>query len=146
MNLLSIGDTTINIDRVNGVQDNQVSEHGDGAFGQRVLRILFDEGTIELADADAQAFRRWLRHNSRNLAARKDADGQVLLSPEEQLLRVTESLVDLLDQASFVQGPRNQDQTSTTRRLAHRLASLIDGYITGQLKPEPARMFDRLVD
>src|SRR5262249_31634246 len=113
MNLLSIGDMTINVDRVNGVQDNQVPEHGDATSGQRVLRILFDEGAIELADADAQAFRRWLRHNSRNLAARKDADGQVLLSPEEQLLRLTESLVDLLDQASFVQGPRNQDHTST---------------------------------
>ena len=137
MNLFKIGDMTLNIDRVNAIQDNQASDEPDAPAGDTRLRILFDNSHVDLVGSDAQVVRRWIRHNARNLAPRRSVDGEDLVSPEEQLQKVTESLVALIDRAR----PRDP----TVRGAAHRLADMIEAYITGQLQAVPTHPFERVV-
>jgi hypothetical protein len=146
VNLLRIGETTVNMDRVDAVLDNQPAEHPGSPEGERVLRILFDNEAIELGGAEAQVFRRWLRQHARNLAVIQDGDGEPMVSPEEQLLQISRALVEMLDSACYVEGARNKDLTSTVRKTAHRLNSAVEGYITGQLAAKPVRSFEKLFE
>jgi hypothetical protein len=135
MNLFKLGDMVLNMDRVNGVQDHPLPPDGSSPAAQDTIRVLFDNATIDLSGPEAHALRRWVRHNSRNLAPTKNEDGELLVHPENQLTRVADLLVDLVDRAR----PRD----STTRSVARRLANMIESYITGQLQPVSARSFER---
>ncbi len=135
MNLFKLGDMVLNMDRVNGVQDHPAPADGAPSAAQDSIRVLFDTATIDLSGPEAHALRRWVRHNSRNLAPTKNEDGELLIHPENQLSKVADLLVDLVDRAR----PRD----SMTRSVARRLAAMIESYITGQLQAVSARSFER---
>jgi hypothetical protein len=67
----------------------------------------------------------------------KNEEGEDLVSPEDQLKRLSEHVVALVDHAR----PRD----SGARHAVHHLASLIDQYITGELQPARAKAFERLI-
>lgn len=138
MNLYKIGDTVINMDRVNGIQDHQAPIDPRAPAGQTVVRVLFDNTTLDLVGREARTFRQWFRHTARNLAPHKDEDGEELIAPEEQLKRASEHLLGLIDHAR----PRD----TAVRHAAHRLAGMIDEYITGELQPARARSFERILE
>jgi len=137
MNLCRIGDTVLNLDRVNGIQDHHQPSDPSAPAGANVIRILFDTTTIDLVGAEAQAFRQWLRHAARTLLLHKDEEGEELISPEEQLQRVSEHLLALIDRAR----PRN----ATVRHAAHRLSGMIGHYITGELHPVRTKGFEKSI-
>jgi hypothetical protein len=137
MNLIRIGDTVLNLDRVSGIQDHQHPRDTGGAADGNVVRVLFDATTIELVGIEALTFRQWFRHAARNLNMHKDEDGEDLVSPEEQLERVSQQLLALIDHAR----PRN----AAVKQAAHRLSALIAEYITGELRPVRARSFERII-
>jgi hypothetical protein len=135
MNLFKLGDMVLNMDRVNGVQEHPAPADGSPSAAPDTIRVLFDTATIDLTGPEAHALRRWVRHNSRNLAPTKNEDGELLIHPENQLTKVADLLVELVDRAR----PRD----STTRSVARRLSAMIESYITGQLPPVSARSFER---
>ena len=135
MNLIRIGDTVLNLDRISGILDHQHPADPGGPAGVHVIRVMFDGTTIELAGIEAQAFRQWFRHASRSLLLHKDEDGEDLVSPEDQLARVSDQLLALIDHAR----PRN----AAVRQAAHRLSGLIKEYMTGELRHVRARSFER---
>lgn len=136
MNLFRFGSTTLNMDRVNGIQDNPASAQGeDDDASHNSIRILFDDRTIELTGGDAQALRHWIRHNARNLMPRTDEDGVELLSPEDQLVRMGETLLQVMERAHPVD--------ATARKAARRMTEMIERYITGELHPMRAEEFHR---
>jgi hypothetical protein len=138
MNLLTIGNTVINVERINGIQDQQTPSEPGATAGERVLRVLFDEGMIELAGVDARIMRKWLRHNARNLAPRVDEDGAEFVSPEDQLLAVCDHLLALIQRAP--------PADSAIRKTARRLSDMIENYITGELRHVRAEDFKRRLD
>jgi hypothetical protein len=138
MNLFKVGEMALNMDRVNGIQDHPAPTDPATPAGQDTIRVLFDTASFDLTGIEAQALRRWVRHNSRNLVPTKNEDGEPLIPPEDQLTRVVDLLVSHVDRAR----PRDP----ATRSLARRLASLIESYITGQLPPVTARSFEREFD
>jgi hypothetical protein len=135
MNLFKIGDMTLNMDRVNGIQDHVTVSDPGAATGRTVIRILFDVSHIDLDGIDAQVLRRWIRHNARNLAPHKDEEGQELMPPEEQLRRVADHLVALVD--------RVRPRDPSLRGTAHRLSNMLNEYMTGQLHPVGIKNFER---
>jgi hypothetical protein len=133
MNLFSIGNTVLNMDRIIGIQDH-VAAISSGTAGDRsVLRVLFEGAQIDLAGKEAQTFRRWFRHTARNLDPHKDEYGEELISPEEQLRRGFESLLSKIE--------RSRPRDSDVRHTAHRLGRIIDHYLTGELQSVRARDF-----
>jgi hypothetical protein len=138
MDLYRIGNTVLNMDRVNGIQDHQRLAEADAPAGATVTRVLFDSTTIDLVGAEAETFRQWFRHAARNLMLHRDEDGEELISPEEQLKRVADHLVKLTGHAR----PRN----AAVRHGARRLAGLIAEYITGELRPVRARQFAKSME
>jgi len=137
MNLLKVGDITLNMDRVTGVRDHQAPAGAGTPDGETVILVFFDDTHIELSGMDAAVFRRWIRHNARNLNPRKSADGEDLVSPEQQLQETTDYLVGLID--------RLRPKDPAIRSAAHQLNDMIDRYITDQLPPMPAQTFERTV-
>ena len=135
MNLFKIGDMTLNMDRVNGIQDRQPSADPNAPPGHLVIRILFDDATIELGGTDAQVLRRWIRHNARNLAPQRGEDGEELIGPEEQLRRVGDELLAAVD--------RQRPRDSAVRAAARRLNDMLDSYVTGQLLSVSRKPFER---
>jgi hypothetical protein len=135
MKLYRIGDTVLNMDRVNGIIDHHAPADPDGAGDRTVLRIVFDHATIDLTEKEAQVFRRWYRHASLNLAPHKDETGEPLLWPEDQVAKAFETLLRRIDRAR----PRD----SAMRHTAHRVKGIIDQYLTGELQPVRAREFER---
>jgi hypothetical protein len=135
MNLLRVGTKVINLDRVNGILDHHAPTGADGSDGEPVLRILFDHGQVDLVGAEAQALRRWYRHTSHTLAPQKGEDGEELVSPEDQVIKACEALVELID--------RVRPRDSVMRRLARRVQGLVDHYLTGELRPASASEFAR---
>lgn len=135
MNLFRFGSTTLNMERVNGIQDNPPADEGGKNAGRNFIRILFDDRTIELTGTDAQALRHWIRHNARNLMPKIDENGVELLSPEDQLVRLTESLLHAIEHARPVD--------ATVRKAARRMTDMIERYITGELEPMRADEFRR---
>jgi hypothetical protein len=131
MNLYRIGNMVLNMDRVNGILDHHV--RGDAA-GPRVLRVLFDDGHIDLDGHDAESFRQWFRHVARHLGPQRDEDGEELISPEEQMRKGFETLLVRIDQTR----PRD----GVLRRTAHRLADMLDHYLTGELQPVRVKDFE----
>jgi hypothetical protein len=138
MNLYRIGDTVLNLDRVNGIQDRPPGPDAAAAAGHAVIRVLFDTTTLTLEGAEAESFRRWFRHAAQNLIEHKDENGEGLIAPEEQLKRVSALLVSLIDRAR----PRDP----AARHFVHHLAAMIDQYITGELRPVPARRIEKLLE
>jgi hypothetical protein len=134
MNLYRIGNTVLNMDRVNGIQERPQQQPGDPA-ASHVTRILFDTMTIDLVGVEAQTFRQWYRHAARNLVAQRDEAGEELVSPEEQLKRLADHLVAVVDHLR----PRN----AALRHSAHRLHAAVAEYITGELGPVRARNFEK---
>jgi hypothetical protein len=135
MNLYRIGDTVINVDRVNGIVDHQ-NPAGPGDPGvRRVLRVLFDNTHIDLDGQEAEVFRRWFRHTARNLTPHRDEDGEELVSPEDQVRKELQHLIVLIDRAR----PRNR----VARQAAHHLWHLVDQLLTGELRPARAEEFSR---
>jgi hypothetical protein len=138
MNLYRIGDTVLNMDRINGIQDHQPSTAPGAPAGQTVIRVQFDATTIELTGAEAMTFRQWFRHAARNLMIHKDEDGEDLISPEDQLRRVSAHVLALVDRAR----PRD----SAVRHAVHHLSVMIDEYITGELQHARARTFEKSIE
>jgi hypothetical protein len=141
MNLYRVGNTVLNMDRVTSIQE--VPHPGPGPSdptapaGANVTRIFFDTMTMDLSGVEAQAFRQWYRHAARNLVVHRDEAGEELLAPEEQLKRLAEHLVALVDRVR----PRN----AALRHAAHRLHSALASYITGELGPVRARNFEKTI-
>jgi hypothetical protein len=135
MNLHKIGNTVLNLDRLNAIIDHQVSTDPGAPTGRNVLRVVFDNAQIELVDKEAQIFRRWYRHVARNLDPHKDEDGEELIGPELQVTKALESLLGLVDRAR----PRD----SALRHSGHRLRNLIERYLTGELQAVRASDFER---
>jgi hypothetical protein len=135
MNLYRIGNTVLNLDRVNGIQEHPRPADPGAPAEPNVTRVLFDTTTIDLRGIEAQAFRQWYRHAARNLVLQRDEDGEELVTPEEQLKRLAEHLIALIDRAR----PRN----AAVRHAAHRLAISISEYITGELQAVRERGFER---
>jgi hypothetical protein len=133
MNLYSIGNTVLNMDRIIGIQDHVAASGTDPAAGRSVLRVLFEGAQIDLMGREAQTFRRWFRHTARNLDPHKDEYGEELISPEEQLRRGFESLLAKIERMR----PRDAD----VRHAAHRMGRIIDHYLTGELQPVRAKDF-----
>ena len=136
MNLFRIGNTVLNMDRINGILEHQVPTEPGAPAGRTVLRIVFDNAQIDLSDKDAQTFRRWYRHAARNLAPHTDEDGEALVSPEDQVRVAFETLLRLID------GARPRDPVM--RHTAHRLAVIIDHFLTGELEPARATDFEKV--
>jgi hypothetical protein len=137
MNLYRIGDTVLNMDRVNGIQDHQPPSDLSAVAGANVIRVLFDTTTIDLRGVEAQTFRQWFRHAARNLVLHKDEDGEELMSPAEQLQRVSDRLLMTIDRSR----PRN----AAVQHAAHRLSGLINDYITGELHPVRTKDFEKSI-
>ena len=135
MNLYKIGDMTLNMDRVNGYQEIHVPAGSEASAGQHAVRVLFDNGSIDLTGAEAQALRQWIRHQVHNLTPKVDEDGERLIGPEDQLRSVTSHLLALIDNAG--------SKDAAVRSTAHRLSALIDNYLTGQLKSVRAKGFEK---
>jgi hypothetical protein len=138
MNLFKIGDTTLNMDRVNAIQDHFPAAEPGVVEHATVLRVLFNGAHIDLRGKDAQALRRLIRHSAQNLTPRRTEEGEELSAPEEQLQRIAGHLIGLID--------RLRPKDTAMRSAAHRLANMIDEYITGQLPPMPADSLDRLLE
>lgn len=123
MNLYRIGNHVLNIDRLNGILD----------AGGGTLRVIFDQGEIELTGKEAEAFRYWYRHASHNLVPRCDEDGEELIPPEDQVRESLDVLVAQVD--------RTRPGDSAMRRSAHRLRVVVERFLTGELQAVPARDF-----
>jgi hypothetical protein len=135
MNLLKVGDTILNMDRVNGIRDHQPPSDPAAPSDQAVLRVLLDGATIDLEGVEAQSLRRWVRHHARNLAPQRNEQGEDLLSPELQLMSVVEGLLALID--------RDRPRDPTLRAAVRRLAEMIKAYITDQLPPATVERFEK---
>jgi hypothetical protein len=135
MNLYRIGQTILNVDRINGIIDYQIPSDAGAPDGRTVLRVLFDNAHIDLADKEAQTFRFWFRRAARNLDPRKDEDGEDLVSPDDQVRRAYEILCDLID--------RECPQDRVIRHTVHRLGRLIEQFLTGELQSARASDFER---
>jgi hypothetical protein len=125
------------MDRVNGIQEHPRPLDPTVPGAANVTRVLFDSTTIDLVGVEAQAFRQWYRHAARNLVLQRDEDGAELVSPEEQLKRLADHLVLLIERIR----PRN----TGLRHAAHRLATSVSEYITGELQSVRVRDFERSV-
>jgi hypothetical protein len=136
MNLIKVGHLVLNVERINAVHDH-LSVAGDPAAEspQTVTRVLFDQGHIDLTGADAKFLRRWYRHIARDIAPRRDEDGEELIAPEEQVRRALDVLVGHID--------RVRPRDSHLRSAAHHLVGLIDRFITGEIEPMRATQFAR---
>jgi hypothetical protein len=136
MNMIKIGSTVLNIDRINGVLDH-FSPDSSAAPGHRtVTRVLFDQAHIDLTGTDAKTFRHWYRHVARDISPHRDEEGQELISPEEQVRRAFDVLLSHIDHAH----PRDP----LVRSTAHHVSAMLDRYITGELEPIRATRFARL--
>jgi hypothetical protein len=135
MNLIKIGGTVLNVDRINGIQDHLIPSDPSTAGQRTVIRVLFDNTHIDLAGVDAKTFRRWYRHLARDISPRKDEDGEELISQEEQLQRAFEVLMSLID--------RVRPRDAALRNAARLLSGMVDKYITGELEPIRASQFER---
>ena len=127
MNLIRIGGTVLNVDRINGVQDHLLPAEPPEAAHEKVTRAMFDHGQIDLTGEDSKTFRRWYRHLARDIAPHKDEDGEELVSPERQLREVFRC-------------PAQPDRSARPRELlvrgtAHTLSGMMDRYITGEVEP-----------
>jgi hypothetical protein len=138
MNLYRIGSTVLNMDRVNGIQDQQAPADPAAPAGRRVIRVLFDGTTIDLVGEEARTFRQWFRHAARSLVIHKDEDGEDLISPEEQLKRLSDHVLALVDRAR----PRD----SSVRSAVHRLSGMVDEFITGELQHVRAKNFEKSLE
>jgi hypothetical protein len=136
MNLYRIGDTVLNLDRINGIYDHHITADAGATAGRDVLRVVFDNAQIDLTGREAQVFRRWFRHTSKNLSPFRDEDGTELVSPEDQVRKSLDALIALIDHQARPRDPG-------VRHAAHRLAALIDRFITGELQPARADDFER---
>jgi hypothetical protein len=134
MNLYRIGDTVLNVERVNGIMDH-LNPVGPGE--RRVLRVLFDNTHIDLDGAEAEVFRRWFRHSARNLTPHRDEDGEELVSPEDQVRKELQHLIVLID--------RSRPRDRATRQAARQLWQLVDQFLTGELRPARAEEFSRIL-
>jgi hypothetical protein len=133
MKLCRIGNTVLNIDRINGILQHHVP---GGPDGRPVLRVLFDQVHIDLTGKEAEAFRYWFRHASQSLDPHRDEDGEELISPDDQVRRAYEILRRLAD--------RERPRDRAIQHTIHRLGSLIDQFLTGELQPARARDFERV--
>jgi hypothetical protein len=136
MNLYRIGNTVLNLDRVNGILDVAGPNRPDASGGGNLLRILFDQGQIDLTGKEAEILRRWYRHASQNLAPHKDEDGEDLVSPEDQVRESFDALVARID--------RLRPGDSVLRHAAHRIRDIIDLFLTGELQAARADDFQRI--
>jgi hypothetical protein len=137
MNLYRIGNTVLNMDRVNSIQEHAGPPDPAAPAAANVTRVMFDAMTIDLVGVEAQTFRQWYRHAARNLVVHKDEAGEDLLPPEEQLKRLADHLVALVDRVR----PRN----TALRHAAHRLHSSVAAYITGELGPVRVKSFEKTI-
>jgi hypothetical protein len=135
MNLYRVGNTVLNMDRVNSIQEHPIHADHAAPAAASVTRVIFDTTTVDLVGVEAQTFRQWYRHAARNLVVHKDESGEDLVSPEEQLKRLADHLVELVDRVR----PRNV----ALRHAAHRLHASVASYITGELAPVRARSFEK---
>jgi hypothetical protein len=135
MNLYRIGNTILNVDRINCILDHQTSPDPGAPAGRTVLRVLFEDAHVDLTDKEAQVFRNWFRHASRNLDPHKDEYGEDLVSPDEQMRRACQILRDLID--------RDHPRDRVMRHVVHRLGHTIDQFLTGELQPVRAKDFER---
>ena len=136
MNLIKVGHLVLNVDRINGIHDHlAVMGNPPAEHPHTVTRVLFDDGHIDLTGADAKSLRRWYRHIARDIAPRRDEDGEELISPEEQLRRVLDVVVSHID--------RVRPRDPALRSAAHQLVGLVDRYVTGELEPMRASQFAR---
>jgi hypothetical protein len=137
MNLYRIGNTILNMDRVNSIQERTSPAEPTEPPAASITRVMFDTMTIDMVGVEAQTFRQWYRHAARNLVVHKDEAGEDLVPPEEQLKRLADHLVALVDRVR----PRN----AALRHAAHRLHSSVAAYVTGELGPVRARNFEKSI-
>jgi hypothetical protein len=139
MNLIKIGGTILNVDRINGIQEflPPADPSGTGTVQERITRVLFDHGQIDLTGADAKSFRRWYRHLARDIAPHKDEDGEELVSQENQLRETFDVLLSLID--------RVRPRDPALRNAAHHVSGMIDRYMTGELEPMRLSQFARTI-
>jgi hypothetical protein len=137
MNLYRIGNKVLNLDRVNGIVDVAGPTDPNGTGDGGVLHVLFDQGEIDLTGIEAEIFRRWYRHASRNLNPHKDEDGEDLVSPEDEVRKSIEALVARID--------RVRPADSALRHTAHRVRSIVLQFLTGELRPARATDFEAVL-
>jgi hypothetical protein len=137
MNLYRIGNTIVNMDRVNSIQEHPSPASSAEHAAAGVTRVMFDTMSIDMVGVEAQTFRQWYRHAARNLVVHKDEAGEDLVPPEEQLKRLADHLVALVDRMR----PRN----AALRHTAHRLQNSVAAYITGELAPVRAKSFEKSI-
>ena len=137
MNLFRIGHTVLNMDRVSHILDHQTSTDSDSAPGQTAVRIVFDQGEVELYDQEARAFRYWYRQIARNIGPNRDRSGRELVTPDEQVRRAIELLVRKIDEYAFLD--------PQIRQLAHKVEKLVMSFSSGDLPAVSSREFERSV-
>jgi hypothetical protein len=125
------------MDRVSHILDHQTSTDPDSAPDQTVLRIVFDQGEVELYGQEARAFRYWYRQIARNIGPHRDRSGRELVNPDEQVRRAVEILVRKIDECAFVDPQIHQ--------LAHKVKNLVMSFSSGDLPAVSCRDFDRNV-
>jgi hypothetical protein len=135
MNFYRVGNTVLNLDRVNCVLDRQTPAEPAAPENRTVLRVVFDHAQIDLTDKEAQAFRNWFRHAARTIDPRKDEDGEDLVSPDMQVRRACAIVRDLIEH----ERPRDR----AARQAIHRLMRTVDEFLTGELQPVRDKDFEK---
>jgi hypothetical protein len=134
MNMIKIGNTVLNVDRINGIEDHQPAPDPSSTHQQKITRVLFDHMHIDLVGVDANILRRWYRHVARDIAPRRDEDGEELILPEDQLRKAFDHFLHLVD--------RSRPRDHALRTAAHRLYGMVDRFITGELEPMRIKQFE----
>jgi hypothetical protein len=133
MNLYRIGNKVLNLDRLSSILDAEGPNGPAATADGPCLRLLFDQVEVDLIGSEAEAFRSWYRHAAFNLTPHKDEDGEDLMPPADQVREALESLVAQIERA--------RPGDAAMRRAAHRARDVVALYITGELRPAPARAF-----